>query len=165
VEEAVKAGGSFVISAADGATDIAAARELFHEYAAGLSINLCFQNFEEELAALPGNYAPPTGCLLLAKVDERNVGCVALRQLEPRIAELKRLFVQPAFRGWRIAKSLIEHALTFARQASYRAVRLDTLREMSEAIALYTGFGFKEIAPYNTGGVEGIQYFELQLFK
>jgi ribosomal protein S18 acetylase RimI-like enzyme len=155
----------FVISPAVSASDIAAARELFQEYATGLSIDLCFQNFAEELAALPGNYAPPMGCLLLAKVDGLNVGCVAIRPLEPGIAELKRLFVQPAFRVRGIAKALIEQALTFARQAGYRAVRLDTLREMTSAIALYTTFGFKEIPPYNAGGVEGIQYFELNLSR
>ncbi len=159
----MKAGRGFEISPAVCASDIAAARELFQEYAAGLSIDLCFQNLEEELAGLPGNYAPPKGCLLLAKVDERNVGCVALRQLEPGIAELKRLFVPPPFRGRGIAKALVEAALVFARGAGCRAVRLDTLREMDAAIALYTGFGFKEIPPYNAGGVESIQYFELQL--
>ena len=161
----MKGGRGFVISLAVSANDIASAHELFQEYADGLSIDLCFQNFAEELATLPGNYAPPTGCLLLAKVDERNVGCVALRQLEPGIAELKRLFVQPAFRGRGIGKSLIEQALAFSRHAAYRVVRLDTLREMDAAIALYTAFGFKEIAPYNAGGVEGIQYFELNLSR
>jgi len=161
----VKAGRGFVISPAVGANDIAAARELFQEYAAGLSIDLCFQNFQEELTALPGNYAPPTGCLLLASVDEQDVGCVALRPLDSGIAELKRLFVQPAFRGRGIGKLLIEQALTFARRIGYRAVRLDTLREMSSAIALYTALGFEEIPPYNAGGVEGIQYFELNLSR
>ncbi len=159
----MKDGPGFVISPAVSASDIAAARTLLQEYASGLSIDLCFQNFEEELATLPGNYTRPTGCLLLAKVDGGNVGCVALRQLEPGIAELKRLFVQPAFRGRGIAKSLTEQALAFARRTGYRAVRLDTLREMGAAISLYTAFGFIEIAPYNAGGVECIQYFELNL--
>ncbi|HEY0548155.1 MAG TPA: GNAT family N-acetyltransferase [Verrucomicrobiae bacterium] len=159
----MKAVRGFVLSPAVCATDLAAARELFQEYADGLAIDLCFQNFAEELASLPGNYAPPKGCLLLAKVDECDVGCIAVRPLEPGIAELKRLFVQPSFRGRGIAKSLIEAALAFAQHAGHRVVRLDTLREMKTAIALYSGFGFKEIPPYNAGGVEGIQYFELKL--
>lgn len=159
----MKAGQRFLVVPATSPTDIAAARTLFNEYAASLSIDLCFQNFAAELAGLPGNYAPPTGCLLLAKADERNVGCVALRQLEPKIAELKRLFVQPASRGRGMAKALIEEALTFARRTGYRAVRLDTLRELNPAITLYTAFGFKEIPPYNAGGTDDIQYFELKL--
>jgi ribosomal protein S18 acetylase RimI-like enzyme len=163
VEEAVKSGGGFVIAPAESANDVAAARVLFEQYAAGLSIDLCFQNFAEELAGLPGKYTPPDGCLLLARFHEQNVGCIALRAIEPGIAELKRLFVQAAFRGRGIGKSLIEHALGFARHAGYRAVRLDTLREMNAAVALYTASGFKEIPPYNAGGVEGIQYFELKL--
>ena len=159
----MKAGPGFAIVPAVSARDIEAARALFQEYAAGLSIDLCFQNFAEELATLPGNYSPPMGCLLLAKAGEQDAGCIAVRQLEPRIAELKRLFVQPAFRGRGIGQALVEQALTFAREARYRIIRLDTLREMKSAIALYTAFGFKEIPPYNAGGVENIAYFELKL--
>jgi putative acetyltransferase len=129
-----------------------------------LSIDLCFQNFAEELATLPGNYSPPMGCLLLAQTGGRNIGCIAVRQLEPRVAELKRLYVQPGFRGRGIGQALVKQALAFAREAEYRAIRLDTLREMKSAIALYTAFGFKEIPPYNAGGPESIQYFELKLF-
>ena len=159
----MKAGAGFVIVPAVSPRDIEAARALFQEYAAGLSVDLCFQNFAEELATLPGNYSPPTGCLLLAKAAGRNIGCIAVRQLEPQVAELKRLYLQPSFRDRGIGKALVQHALAFAREAGYCVIRLDTLREMKSAIALYTACGFKEISPYNAGGPESIQFFELKL--
>jgi putative acetyltransferase len=163
VEEGLNSGGGLAIVPAESASDIVAARALFEEYAASIPIDLCFQNFAEELASLPGKYAPPHGCLLLARVRKQNVGCIALRPLESGIAELKRLFLQPVFRGRGIGKALVEHALAEARRIGYSTVRLDTLREMDAAIALYTAFGFREIPPYNTGGVEAIRYFELKL--
>ena len=139
---------------------IAIVRELFREYAASLGIDLCFQNFEEELATLPGNYAPPRGRLLLAKVDEQIAGCIALRPMGNEAAEVKRLYVPPAFRRRGIGKMLVARVLDEARQMGYRVVRLDTLREMHNAKALYATFGFKEVAPYREGQPEGIRYFE-----
>jgi putative acetyltransferase len=165
VEESINRSGGFTIVSAESASDIIATRALFKEYAASIPIDLCFQNFAEELASLPGKYVPPYGCLLLAKAHERNIGCIALRPLEPGIAELKRLFVQPSFRGLGLGKTLVEHALAEARRMGYRAVRLDTLREMDAAIALYTAFGFREISAYTTGGGDGIRYFELNISR
>lgn len=138
-------------------------RELFREYAAGLGIDLCFQNFEEELATLPGSYAPPRGRLLVAKVGEQSAGCIALRPMEAHIAEVKRLYVRPQFRRRGLGKALVARVLDEARRIGYRSARLDTLREMQNAIALYSAFDFEEVAPYRQGEPEGICYFELKL--
>lgn len=142
---------------------IAIVRELFREYAAGLGIDLCFQNFAEELATLPGNYARPHGRLLLTKADGQIAGCIALRPIDDGVAELKRLYVRPAFRRHGIGKILVARVLDEAREIGYGAARLDTLREMHGAIALYGAFGFKEVAPYRDGQPEGIRYFEKDL--
>lgn len=150
-----------VVSATDEHTAIV--RELFREYAAGLAIDLCFQNFEDELSTLPGSYAPPRGRLLLAKADGKIAGCVALRPMDNEAAELKRLYVRPAFRKRGIGKTLVARVLDEARQIGYRVARLDTLLEMHDAIALYTLFGFKEVAPYRARQPTGICYFEKEL--
>ena len=142
---------------------VAIVRELFREYAAGLSIDLCFQNFEEELATLPGSYAPPHGRLLVAKVGQQTAGCIALRPMEANVAEVKRLYVRPDFRRRGLGKALVARVLDEARRIGYRSARLDTLREMQNAIALYSAFGFEEVAPYRQGEPEGICYFELKL--
>ena len=146
-----------------GAADLVTVRQLFEEYAASLSIQLCFQNFAHELATLPGLYAAPLGRLLLATIDGRAAGCVALRPLENKVGEMKRLFVRPAFRRHGLGRQLVTRVLSEARLAGYATVRLDTLAEMTPAIALYKSFGFREIPPYNEGGPEGIRYFELTL--
>jgi putative acetyltransferase len=143
--------------------ELAAIRELFREYAAGLAIDLCFQNFEHELATLPGSYAPPHGFLLLARVHGQDAGCIALRPMEDGIGEIKRLYIRPVVRRHGLGRRLVERALAEARRIGYGTVRLDTLREMTTAIALYTAFGFKEVAPYRHGEPEGICYFELKL--
>jgi putative acetyltransferase len=143
--------------------EVAAIRELFQEYAAGLAIDLCFQNFERELATLPGGYAPPNGFLLLARVDGQSAGCIALRPMEDGIGEIKRLYVRQAFRRRGLGRRLVECALGEARRIGCGTVRLDTLREMSAAIALYAAFGFREVAPYRPCEPAGICYFELKL--
>jgi putative acetyltransferase len=149
------------ISPATTLEDVAAARELFVEYATDLRIDLCFQNFERELATLPGIYAPPCGCLFLGRIEGRHAGCVALRPMEERTCEIKRLYVRPEFRRRGLGKMLVRRALVEARRIGYRVVRLDTLREMDAAIALYRRLGFEEVAPYRTGEPPGICYFEL----
>jgi ribosomal protein S18 acetylase RimI-like enzyme len=149
--------------AATSAEHIAIARELFREYAAELTIDLCFQNFEEERSTLPGSYAPPRGRLLLAKGAGQNAGCIALRPMDNEAAELKRLYVRPAFRRRGIGKTLVARVLDEARRAGYRVARLDTLREMHDAIALYSNFGFTEVAPYRKDEPEKIRYFEKKL--
>jgi len=127
---------------------MAAVRQLFVEYARSLNISLCFQGFEQELAELPGRYAPPSGRLLLALEGEVVAGCVALRKIDDVICEMKRLFVRPAFRRRGAGRLLVAAALEAARECGYRLMRLDTLGSMTEARALYETFGFVRIAPY-----------------
>ncbi|MEO7761651.1 MAG: GNAT family N-acetyltransferase [Casimicrobiaceae bacterium] len=155
------------IREATSAEDIATARELFVEYATWLKIDLCFQGFDDELATLPGAYAPPSGRLLLA-VDRDVAGCVALRALksEPSgmVCELKRLWVRPAFRGRRVGRLLTEAAMNAARTIGYATMKLDTLSAiMPEAVAMYRALGFADCAPYYRNPVPDTLYFECAL--
>jgi GNAT superfamily N-acetyltransferase len=128
--------------------DVPVVRALFLEYAAGLGIDLCFQNFEAEVAGLPGRYAPPSGRLLLAVGDSGPAGCVGLRALDSDTCEMKRLFVRPAFRGTGTGRLLVEAIIAEGRAAGYREMRLDTLPSMAAAIALYESLGFRPVEPY-----------------
>ena len=144
--------------------DIQQARELFQEYEAGLGIILCFQNFAEELANLPGDYAPPRGCLLLASEFDQVMGCVALRPLGPTICEMKRLFVRPQYRDRRTGRILVEAIIEEARKIGYAHMRLDTITDrMERAVALYRSIGFVEIAPYRKNPVDSATFMELDL--
>jgi putative acetyltransferase len=144
--------------------DIEHARQLFNEYAGWLEIDLCFQSFDKELAELPGEYTPPTGCLLLAIQDTGIAGCVALRQIGDGVCEIKRLFVRPEFRGQRLGRQLAEAIIREARQIGYQRMRLDTLPpKMNDAIGLYRALGFKEIEPYYNNPVPGAKFMELVL--
>ena len=141
-----------------------AARRLFKDYAASLEIDLGFQSFSSELEGLPGEYAPPSGALLLAMDGDDALGCVALRPLEPPlIAELKRLYVVPGARDGGLGVRLTEAALDAARAAGYARVRLDTLSSMQAALRLYGRLGFRDIDAYRYNPFEAARYLELEL--
>ena len=144
--------------------EIETARQLFEEYAAWLGIDLCFQGFDEELADLPGDYAPPSGCLFLAFVNERLAGCAALRKIGAGVCEMKRLFVRPQFRGQGLGRDLTEAIIAEARRIGYQRMRLDTLpAKMQTAVHIYESLGFKKIASYYNNPVEGATFLELVL--
>jgi putative acetyltransferase len=142
---------------------LAEVRHLFEEYAASLGFDLCFQGFDEELAGLPGAYAPPAGCLLLARIDGAAAGCVAMRPLDQDVCEMKRLYVQPGFRGTGLGRQLVESIIAAARSAGYVAMRLDTLPAMDAARALYASLGFRPIAEYRHNPAPGAEFLELDL--
>jgi GNAT superfamily N-acetyltransferase len=155
-----------LVPAVSGPPQIDAARKLFRDYGASLGFSLCFQSFEEELARLPGKYAPPSGRLLLAREKESGdfIGCVALHKLEDSICEMKRLYVQPKYRGQRIGEALMEAVIREAQQIGYRRMRLDTVPSvMAKAVELYRARGFREIAPYTVNPVPGAIFMELML--
>lgn len=149
------------------AGEIAAARAIFQDYANSLSVDLSFQDFAQELDSLPGEYAPPRGCLLLAEVEGSIAGCCALRPLDssdyPNACEMKRLFVRKAFRGFGLGRQLAEATLDAARQAGYSRILLDTLDDMESARALYTELGFEEIPPYYHNPLAGAHYLKAEI--
>ncbi|HVI09761.1 MAG TPA: GNAT family N-acetyltransferase [Candidatus Binatia bacterium] len=149
---------------AESTVQIELARELFVEYAKSLGFSLCFQNFDQELATLPGDYAPPAGRLLLVEHEGRLAGCVALRPKEPGICEMKRLFLRPEFRGKGLGRVIAERIIAEARAIGYRKMRLDTVEPvMKDAVAMYRRLGFKEIAAYCENPMDGVLYMELDL--
>ena len=153
---------------ASGPDHLAVLRELFQEYAENLAVDLCFQQFDTELATLPGDYADPRGALLLALVDGEPAGCCALRPLDatdyPNASDMKRLYVRRAFRGFGLGRQLAEAALDAARQRGYACVLLDTLDDMESARALYTELGFVEIPPYYHNPIPGAHYLKVDIF-
>jgi putative acetyltransferase len=145
-------------------TQIAQARELFQEYEQSLGFSLCFQNFDQELATLPGDYAPPHGRLLLVECDGQLAACVALHKLDSTICEMKRLYLRPQFRGKGLGRALAERIIAEAREIGYHRMRLDTIEPvMKDAVAMYRKLGFKEIDPYCANPVAGALYMELEL--
>lgn len=139
-------------------------RALFLDYARSLNFSLCFQNFDKELAELPGVYGLPHGRLVLCQVDGKPAGCIALKQIEPGVCEMKRLFVRPEFRGKQLGLRLAKHIIDEARITGYSFMRLDTIRgSMDNAIAMYESLGFKEIPPYYNSPIPDAVYMKLDL--
>lgn len=166
-----------VIVPADNPARIAAVRDLFKAYATSLSFNLCFQSFDQELAGLPGDYAPISGMLLLGLVDDKPAGCVAMRPLSRKhsgeeqknqghleACEMKRLYVAPEFRGFGLGAQLVVSILRCAASVGYGTMRLDTVpSEMARAVEMYRKLGFVEIDPYCENPVPGAKYMEINL--
>jgi putative acetyltransferase len=149
---------------AESPAQIAQARELFREYAQSLGVDLCFQNFEHELAELPGPYAPPEGRLLLAEYEAQLAGCVALHKWETGVCEMKRLYLRPSFRGKGLGRVIAETIIAEARNVGYQRMRLDTIEPiMKDAVEMYRKLGFQEIEPYRPNPIAGAMYMELKL--
>ena len=142
---------------------MAACRELFLEYEKAIGVSLCFQDFAAEVAGLPGDYVPPRGGLWLALAGEAIAGCVALRPLAPREAEMKRLYVRADYRGLGLGRRLAIHAIERARGLGYETLKLDTLPSMTEAQRLYSELGFVDTAPYNDNPIQRVRFMAYDL--
>ena len=154
-----------VITSATTAEDYAAGKSLIEEYAAALGVDLCFQNFSDEIANLPEIYGPPRGCLLLARTRSKAVGCVAVRNRNATVCEMKRLYVKPHYRGKGLGRRLAESAIHSAQKLGYSRVVLDTLPSMAEAQVLYESLGFREIEGYYPNPLEGVRYLARDLAR
>ena len=156
--------GIIALTVAQSPADVTAVRELFIEYASWIGFSLAYQNFDEELASLPGKYASPTGRLILARSDGAPAACGAFRQLESSICEMKRLFVKPEFRGCGLGRRVAEKLIGDARDLGYSTMRLDTVAaKMGDAVRVYNALKFSEIPAYYPNAPAGTLYFELRL--
>ncbi|OGI04396.1 MAG: hypothetical protein A2Y25_00845 [Candidatus Melainabacteria bacterium GWF2_37_15] len=141
------------------------ARKLFIEYSEFLDIDLCFQNFENEINNLSSVYSEPDGGIFLASFNLEVVGCIALKKLEGHVGEIKRLYVKDEYRNMGIGRKLFDKILDFAKEKGYQKVRLDTLNFLESAIKLYKAYGFREIPAYNSTPRDDVLYFELSFFS
>lgn len=154
----------YEIRIAETDAEIQTARELFREYETWLGIDLCFQGFEEELAGLPGKYAPPDGRLYIVSTGNEPIGCIALRKFDENVCEMKRLYLRDARRGLGIGNELIEKLIEDARQIGYEKMRLDTFPpKMGKAVKLYESHGFRPVELYYDNPHEGVLFMELDL--
>ena len=151
------------IKRAETPDEIDEVRSLFREYEAYLDVDLCFQSFEEELAGLPGKYAPPDGVLLLALDGQESAGCGALRKLDNGICEMKRLFVKPKFRGLGLGTTLAKRLIDEAIRLGYSTMLLDTLDRLKAAMIIYESLGFVRTEPYCRNPLAGVVYWKLDL--
>jgi ribosomal protein S18 acetylase RimI-like enzyme len=138
-------------------------KQLFLEYINSLKVDLTFQDLETELKTLPGKYAPPNGVLILALINGKEAGCVALRKISDNVCEMKRLYVRDEFRGLGIGKNLVSKVIKEAKGLNYQYIRLDTLPTMKNAQSLYEMFGFYDIEPYIYNPIKGTRFLELKL--
>jgi putative acetyltransferase len=154
---------NLAISSAVFPHDLSLVQRLLREYQDWLEVDLCFQSFEKELENLPVKYARPAGDMVIARVDGEVAGCISWYPIEPQIAEIKRLYVRPAFRGRGVGRLLFAHAIDKIRDYGYRTVRLDSLERLAEAKKLYESFDFRPIPPYNSNPLPDVYYMELPL--
>ncbi len=139
-------------------------QQLLREYQNWLGVDLCFQSFEDELESLPVKYAAPAGDMVIARAGGEVAGCISWYPVESQIAEIKRLYVRPTFRGRGVGRRLFAHAVDRIRDYGYHAVRLDSLERLAEAKKLYESFDFRPISPYNNNPLPDVYYLELPLF-
>ncbi|MBS1542234.1 MAG: GNAT family N-acetyltransferase [Bacteroidetes bacterium] len=154
---------SYSIEIASTPEQFQVARDLFREYAATLSVDLCFQNFDKELQEIDLQYGSPAGALMLVMRDGRAIGCGAIRKLEGKVGELKRMYLRPDARGLGVGSKLLSKCFEVARRLGYDTLRLDTLPEMTDAQAMYRKHGFYEISSYRSNPVKGSLYMEKRL--
>ncbi|MDI9880733.1 GNAT family N-acetyltransferase [Flectobacillus longus] len=145
--------------------ELAIVQELFEEYSLELGIDLCFQNFEQELQTLSKVYATPKGCIIILYHEQHPAGCVALKPIAEGVCEMKRLYIRPAFRGLKYGKKLAQELVSFAYKAGYSTMKLDTLTTLTDAIRLYRSMQFVETAPYVYNPLDNVLYFELNLIE
>ena len=138
-------------------------KNIFIEYSDFLQVDLCFQDFEKELKTLHEVYLPPKGCIILAKQNDKTVGCIALKPIGNGVCEMKRLYVRPEVRGEGLGRKLVEELIRFAQKSSYQSMKLDTVSKLKEAIHLYRSIGFNETTPYVYNPLADVLYFELKL--
>ena len=138
-------------------------KNIFIEYSEFLQVDLCFQDFEKELQTLHEVYSPPKGCIILAKQNDKTVGCVALKPIAEGVCEMKRLYVRPEARGMGLGRKLVEELIRFAQKSSYQSMKLDTVAKLKKAIDLYRSLGFTETIPYVYNPLDDVLYFELKL--